>query len=376
MNTENLDDYLSAVGEKYDIPAYSCAVMVDHNLCYHKNFGFSDREKNVKASDNDLYFLYSATKVITCTAVLQLVENNILLLEDEVCKYLPEFTEMQVLTENGLKTAENKITIRHLLTMCGGLSYHTDTEFIRDTRVKTGGTANTRKMVGAIAKEPLLFEPGTHFEYSLCHDVLGAVIEVVSEKSLGEYLNENIFNPLGMTNTGFALTEDIKNRMSAQYTYDTENRTSRAIEETNGFRLTEVYESGGAGLISNPSDYILFADALANDGVGKSGAIILKGESIDLMRQNHLHGDCLKDFEKLCHKGYGYGLGVRTLIDENFGKSPLGEFGWDGAAGAYVLIDPKNKLSIFYAQHVTGCNVAPDEIHPTIKNLVYEGLMR
>ena len=121
--------------------------------------------------------------------------------------------------------------------------------------------------------------------------------------------------------------------------------------------------------------YILLPEALANDGVGRSGARILTRASIDAMRKNRLTGDSRRDYDVLCEKrGYGYGLGVRTLTDPATSRSPVGEFGWDSAAGAWSMIDVDRRLAAFYAQHVLNCKRAYDEFHPAIRDLIYEGL--
>ena len=134
------------------------------------------------------------------------------------------------------------------------------------------------------------------------------------------------------------------------------------------------YESGGAGIACTVEDYSKVIDALANGGAGADGARILKPESIAKMSENRLNEQQLKDFHIGGKLEYGYGLGVRTLLDPTASKSPLGEFGWDGAAGAYVLIDPVNHLSLFYVQAAPDSGTAFSDIHPTLRDLVYDSL--
>ena len=139
-----------------------------------------------------------------------------------------------------------------------------------------------------------------------------------------------------------------------------------------GFQITENYESGGAGLAGTVDAYSTVIDALCNGGVGANGARILSEQSVKMFMVPYTTGQMSKDFAKTGKKGYEYGLGVRVLVDGRESKSPVGEFGWDGAAGAYVLIDTINNISIFYAQHVVGYPKAYHEIHPKIRNLAYE----
>ena len=141
-----------------------------------------------------------------------------------------------------------------------------------------------------------------------------------------------------------------------------------------GFKITENYESGGAGLAGTVDAYSLFADALCNGGVGVTGKRILGEKMIRLFMTGYTTGIMQDDFVVTGKKGYRYGLGVRVLNDTAESKSPVGEFGWDGAAGAYVMIDPVNHISIFYAQHIVGFPKVYSEIHPVIRDLVYEAL--
>jgi len=375
MNFGKLTQYIDSLKDKYDIPACDLVVSYNSQIVYRHMAGHSDLAKSKKVSENDLYFLYSATKVITCTAALRLIDKGLMKLEDKVCIYLPEFSNMLVSDESGTYASEKNMTIKDLFTMCAGLTYNLNSDNIQKVKKTLGDSATTRDIVRAIAKDHLIFEPSTHFNYSLCHDVLGAVIEVVSGMSLGEYFNENIFKPLGMYNTTFKITPEVLNRISQQYYYDNNLRKSIPMDKTNEYIITPSYESGGAGLVSCPNDYIKFAQALSNYGVSKDGYKVLSKDAVDLMRKNHLDSVCQKDFETKCNKvGYGYGLGVRTLIEKekSGAKSPIGEFGWDGAAGAYTFIDPENNIAAFYIHHIRNCNVGYDVIHPTIRDLVYE----
>ena len=136
--------------------------------------------------------------------------------------------------------------------------------------------------------------------------------------------------------------------------------------------ITERYESGGAGLVGTVDAYSTFIDALCNGGVGANGCRILSEESVRMFMVPYTTGQMSADFAVTGKTGYEYGLGVRVLVDGTVSKSPVGEFGWDGAAGAYVLVDPVNKISIFYAQHVVGYPKAFSEIHPVIRDLAYE----
>ena len=174
----------------------------------------------------------------------------------------------------------------------------------------------------------------------------------------------------------FYPTDDVMSRFKQQYSVDPKTFTALPVEPNCPYRLSENYESGGAGMIGSLNDYAKFTDALAS-GESKDGYRLLRPETVALMKSNQLCEIGLNNFRTNNHnKGYGFGMGVRTLMDQKIENtlSPIGEFGWDGAAGAYCLIDTDNKLSIFYAQHVNGCSYVYSHVHKAIRNLVYKAL--
>ena len=380
MNFKELEQYLDQI-TAWRIPGADCLVYLHGQPVFRYGAGYADLASKRPVSERDLYFLYSMTKVITCTAALQLHEQGKFLMTDPVWTYLPEFKDMSVqqTDDDGqvvLKKAEKEITIRDLFTMMAGLTYDLNTPSIRAVREHSQGRSPTRDVIRAIAADPLLFEPGTHFNYSLCHDVLGALIEVISGKRFGKYLEEAIFQPLGMKDTGFSLTDARKERMATQYNYDDTTGKALRVAMANVFVVGSEYESGGAGLISSVDDYMRFADTLCHKGLSRGGERILSSHSVDLMRTNHLDDASLRDFTWIQMAGYGYGLGVRTMLDRtrSGSLSPVGEFGWAGAAGAYVLMDPEHELTVVYAQHLL--NSQEPFVHPRIRNLVYRCLER
>ncbi|MBA4383137.1 MAG: hypothetical protein C0410_00225 [Anaerolinea sp.] len=387
MDFTKLTTYLNTLEAAYGVHGLDFKLMKEHKTVYRQMIGHSDYELNVPVSKNDLYEVYSCTKIITMTAVMQLIEQGKIGLYDALEKFLPEFADMWVATDfvigewpfkwpiltSSLVPAKNKILIHDLMSMTAGLSYDVASETIQEKQRETGNKAGTREMIAAIARMPLICEPGTRYSYALGHDILAAVVEVVSGMTFSQYLKKNIFDPLAITEMYFRVPESEKHHISAQYMRD---MNTGVIAPHSGmiFNLSDIYESGGAGLTCTVDEYSMVLDALANDGVGATGARILKTESIRNMSKNWLTDQQLEDFKKSGKVGYGYGLGVRTLIDGSSSKSPVGEFGWDGAAGAYALIDPINHISIFYAHEILGMLTAYSEIHPTIRDLAYVAL--
>ncbi|MCE5188535.1 MAG: beta-lactamase family protein [Eubacteriales bacterium] len=387
MDFSKLTAYLDSLEQTYEVHGLDCKILRGHLTVYRHMAGHRDYAKREPVSEHDLYDVYSCTKVITMTAVMQLVEQGRLSLDEPLSRYLPEFSEMQVAKDfrfvdwpfawptlsSPLAPARNPILIHQLMSMTAGLSYDVLSEPIREMQRESGNRASTRDMMKAIARMPLICEPGTRYSYGLGHDVLAAVIEVIDGEPFSRYLKKHVFDPLGAADLYFHIPEREAKRLSAQYRKDMDTGEVAPYGEMI-YRLTNRYESGGAGLACPVDAYSRVLDALANGGVGANGARILEPESIAAMSQNRLNAQQMQDFSRAGKAGYGYGLGVRTLVDAACSKSPVGEFGWDGAAGAYALVDPVNRLSIFYAHEIIGMNAAYSEIHPTIRDLAYEAL--
>lgn len=375
MDFTKLTEFLDSIPD-LGVPGVDCIVQQGYETIYRHQAGFSDREAKTPMKGDEAFFLYSASKPITCTAVLQLYEQGKLLLTDPVSNYIPEFRNMQVQHQRGngetfLSPARYEISIANLMSMTAGLNYDLSSPAIQEVARKTQGRCPTVEVARALASQPLCYEPGTRWQYSLAHDVLGAVVEIVSGMRFGEYLRKNLFDPLGMENTRFAHSDDLPANMMAQYRRKNDTGEVFRITLTNEYILGSEYESGGAGLVSTLADYSRFLAAMANGGVSADGVRILSRNTIDLMRLNQLSGTQMGDYDWPQFAGYGYGLGVRTMVDPARGgaNSPLGEFGWAGAAGAYLLIDPQNKISMFYVQHMR--ESLESYIHPRLRNVLY-----
>ena len=380
MNFQPLRDFMDNYLPTLGVPGTDIVIYKDHEEIFRYQSGFDSLKLGTPVNPNALYHMYSCTKVATCVAATQLIERGEILTTDPVFAYLPEYADIKVkhTLPDGtvqVRPAEKVLTIEHLLTMTGGLDYDIDRPAIKRVIQQTNGRAPTLDIVRAIPEDPFIFEPGSRYQYSLCLDVIGGLVELVSGMSLGEYFKKNIFEPLGMTETSFGVTEDKLARMATQYQYNAETGEVTEIPKAeNRFNFGTEYHSGGAGLISSVKDQILFADALANYGVGKNGNRILSKVGVELMSANHLDPISLADFTKIGQvKGYGYGYGVRTNINPiiNGNLSPVGEFGWDGARGSYLSADPKNRVAFFYAEHMGGLHPV---ILPRLRNVVYSCL--
>lgn len=361
--SELLDSFLNL-----GIPGVDCVVYREHEPVFRHCAGFSDLERQTPITGNETYFMFSCTKVVTCAAALTLLEQGCFLLTDPLDAYIPEFSQMFL--ANG-ERAKNKIKIRDLFTMSAGFHYDVTSPSVTQAIRDKNGRATTLDIVRAVAKEPLSFEPGAHWQYSLCHDVLAGLVEVLAGKRFGDYVSETIFDPIGMTHTSFGVTERNEETLAPLYRFCDETNRAELQKKECSYILTPDYDSGGAGMVSSVDDYILFADAMANGGIAKNGCRILSPATIDLMRTDCLTGEAQKDFNWIQHAGYGYGLGVRTMNDlaEGGAIGSVGEFGWGGAAGSYCLIDPNNRISLFYAQHML--NNKEPFTHPRLRNVLY-----
>lgn len=375
MNFSPLIEYVENVLRKEKgVPACDLKVMRGHETVFRYASGASDYEGKTPVSPKDLYLIYSCTKPMTCAAALQLVEKGIIHLDDPVSKFLPDFAGAFLIRDGKNIPPKRPITIKHLFTMSAGLNYDRSTQPIRDV-IAADPHAGTTDIVNALIRSPLQFEPGSKFMYSMCHDVLAAVIEVASGMRFSQYMKQNIWDPLGMQDIGFHIPPEKRSRLSALY-WSIGSGKCRLFDDLTDFNLTDRYESGGAGIYTTVDDYSLFSDAMACGGVGATGARILKPETIDLMRAEHLSSYRI-DSQFGCSggAGYGYGLGVRTRVEKPEGqRSSIGEFGWEGAAGAYVLMDPQYDLSIFYVMHVRNWARMIGNGHAVIRDLTYEAL--
>lgn len=334
---KKLDEFL-----KLGIPFYDCKVMKNGECVYRKKNGFTDNSKTLKPTGEEIYNIYSCSKLITCTAGLMLIERGMLSPEDELCKFLPEFSEMTVKTGNGLKKAENKIKIKHLFTMTAGFSYDLNSPSIQLCKKETEGKCKTLEVMKYLAKEPLLFEAGYRWEYSLCHDVLAAVIEKISNQRFSDFVRENIFDKLEMPNSSFSFAEIKKKPLCTQYKYNPETESAEVFNE-NPYRLGTEYESGGAGCVSTVDEYTKFLEAIRTDK-------LLKAETASLLFTNQLTLKQRKMPSYWVNDNYGYGYGQRCATTEY----PRTDFGWGGAAGAHYFIDRKNKITAYFGTHILG----------------------
>lgn len=323
------------------IPGFDLSVFKDGEEVFRYMNGYSDIENKIKMTGKEIYNIYSCSKPITCTAALQLYEKGMFSLEDKLSDYMPEFTNMTVKTDGGVRPAKNPILIKHLFEMTAGFSYNIASENLNACRKETDGRCPTREAMKYLAKDPLLFEPGERWEYSLCHDVLAAFVEVVSGERFEEYVRKNIFEPLSMNDSTFMLPESKLETLAQQYYYEN-NKPNAFGRSIMGYKIGSEYASGGAGGISTVDDYIKFLEGLRK-------GLLIKPETLKLMATHRLSPEQNETY--WTKETHGYGLGVRCPKEEG---GIYGDIGWGGAAGAFLAVDLENAISLYFGMHMTG----------------------
>jgi CubicO group peptidase (beta-lactamase class C family) len=328
--------------------------------------GFQDVEARAPLTESTIFRIASMSKPITSVAVMQLVEDGKLRLTDTLSKYVPEFKDMKVAvpSQDGKSfetvKAEREITIHDLLTHTSGITYRIMSKphvgkLYEEANICDGlveSPVSLADNVRKIAKLPLVCQPGSAWEYGLNTDVLGHVVEVVSGKSLEDFMRERIFKPLKMNDTCFNLAKDKHPRLASLYTIQ-EDKSFRKVGEkavtTGPFvysgtvptHADNKYFSGGAGLVSTAGDYFRFGQMMMNGGE-LNGARVLKAETVATMTKNQLGKMRVGPENALM----GYGFGVLSEEGKKGQNDPagVGTFSWGGAYGTYFWVDPKNEL--------------------------------
>ena len=366
MNQEQLG-YLKPVIQKEidagEIVGAAIRVIHENETVYEERLGYADREKELLMAGDTIYRLFSMTKPITAAAVMILLERGQLQLLAPVSDYLEGFRNQKVWTEQGLVDTVREVTLQDLLNMTSGVAYPDEGFEVGrlmgklfsdvDQEVKNGNQVSTIDFCNRIGRVPLEFQPGDRWRYGASADILGAVIEVASGKKLGDFLKEEIFEPLGMKDTAFYVPEEKLNRFAANYQFNQLTGKLEVFKDRflclEDCILPPTFESAGAGLYSTVEDYSRFALMLANGG-SYQGIRILGHKTVEYMSAPQLSREQAITYNWDTQYGYSYGNLMRSLVDPVKGvtNGTVGEFGWDGWTGNYFFIDPKEKLVVIY----------------------------
>jgi CubicO group peptidase (beta-lactamase class C family) len=383
---ERVGDYLRDQIANGKIPGAILLIQQHGKPVYHEFFGVRDVETKAPMTDDTIFRLFSMTKPITSVAAMILLDQHKIKIDDPIAIYIPSFATTKVGVEkkpdNGekvlqLEPLKRRLTILDLMTQTAGITYG----FYGDSLVRKAysnakiydGDFNNAEFAERIAHLPLQEQPGTLWDYGHSTDVLGRIIEVASGKSLLKYEQDNLFGPLGMTDTNFYVTDPAKKTLIA-----------KPMPNDSDFRVGFVgyadvpmkWESGGGGMLTTMSDFAKFSQMILNGGKF-DGKQIISPKSFELMTSDHIGpgSGVQRDYFYFPGDGFGFGLGFGVRTDPGNAKPPpagsLGELKWDGASGCYFVIDRKQDMFFVLLEQTPSQRQI---IQPAVKKLIYEAM--
>ncbi|WP_372786689.1 serine hydrolase domain-containing protein [Phenylobacterium sp.] len=352
--------------------------------------GNRDVERGVALTADTVFRIYSMTKPVTCVALMTLVEEGLIALDDPVAKHIPAWKDLAVFAAGVdpfmTTPAARPMQVVDLLRHTSGLTYgfqsrtNVDAAYRKLKVEEMHGDHDLEAFIAMLAKLPLEFSPGEAWNYSVSTDVVGYLVQKLCGKPLSQVLAERIFQPLKMTDTGFFVREDQRGRFGACYNATPQGGLKLQDDpETSPYLQPPALESGGGGLVSTAADYMRFANMLVNGGE-LDGARILSPMSVRLMASNHLPGG--KDltelsrslFSESTNAGVGFGLGFAVVFDPPKTLVPcsMGEFYWGGAASTAFWVDPVEKVTAVFMTQLLPSSTYP--IRRELRTLVYSAL--
>jgi CubicO group peptidase (beta-lactamase class C family) len=398
------DNYLSTEVQEGRLVGVHGMVFQDGKLVYDQTHGLRDRESKDPLRGDELYFIQSMTKPIVSVALMTLYDEGKFQLDDPVSKYLPDYANLQVVNDPtkgssaGTHPAPTPITIRQVLSHTSGMS-HGISALPYDKEIWNGILLNGKlktlaQRTEALAKMPLAFNPGSKWNYSFSPDVVGRLVEVLSGKSLDQYLQERIFGPLEMNNSGYNLSETQKKRITTVYSFKADSTLTRAFGQPTASGNTLF--AGVNALFTSTADYIRFGEMMVNQGEW-NGKRILKPETVALMIQDQTEDAELLDssdpYTPLVNgigtdalgslnlePGHGFGLGFAIVQEPKMANRPSaakGEYFWGGANSTHFFINPAKKLVVVFMTQVASVG-SPNPygfyFSNEVRNAVYKSL--
>jgi len=387
MSTERLskiDGFMNDLVAKNAIPGSVVFVARNGKIVLHKAYGYDDIETKTPLKKDHIFRIASQTKAITSIAAMMLYEDGKFNLDDPVSKFIPEFKKPVILktfneadSSYTSEPAKKEITVRHLLTHTGGLGYAgIGSKEMKAVYAKAGvpsGVGNSSNILldkmKILGRQPLMHEPGEKFTYSLGVDVLGALAEIWSGKTLAEYFKEKIFTPLGMNDTYFYLPKDKQSRLTILYEEQDgklQKKRSSVEGDVNYPCLEGTYYSGGAGLSSSIEDYAKFLQMVLNGGT-YNGKRLLGRKTVELILTNQIQPKVSETTQ------FGLGFQVETPLNDYLSPQSLGSFSWGGMFNTQYWADPKEHLvGLVYTQIWPTTN---GRITDKFKELVYQSII-
>ena len=368
-----------------------CQVMVARRgtAAYFKSFGDMDRERARPVQEDTIFRIYSMTKPITSIALMTLYEEGRFQLNDPVHRFLPAWRNHEVWVRGEgadmvTRPPASPMTMRHVLSHTSGLTYgalldadpHPVNGVYQELGVRRSDGETITSFAEKLSRVPLRFDPGTRWLYSLATDVCGCLVEVISGQKFEDFLQQRIFEPLGMTDTAFWVPESKINRFAANY-QRAADKSLHLIDDplTSSYLTAPSFPSGGGGLVSTTTDYAKFCDMLRLRG-SVNGVEIIGSRTLALMIKNHiLNGADLRQtaigsFSETAYEGVGFGLGFATTLDEiSSGNIGAGDYYWGGAASTIFWVDPVEDLyAVFMTQLMPS---ATFNFRGQLKNIIY-----
>ena len=329
-----------------------------------------------------LFRIYSMTKPVTSAAIMMLIDDGALSLDDRVVKYLPELASLTVLKDGERLPLDNPITVRHLLTHTAGFSYgwnRRDPVAVLYAKVNPEQAADSNDFLQRLSGLPLKFEPGNQWHYGVATDVLGVLVERVSGKPFDGFLHERLFEPLGMVDTFFNVPTSKLDRFLPNHFWDWRNRRLVMFTGANSIEFKQAnFFSGGGGLVSTAADYFRFTEMLRRGGE-LDGTRVLEPETVSLMTRDPLPDivSVAKDgtnSRSILRRGRGFGLGFDVVVDvaNHRGAASVGDYSWSGIAGTFFWIDPALDI---VAMGMIQVLRSPLRLSFELKNLVHQSLI-
>ncbi|MEU6505974.1 serine hydrolase domain-containing protein [Streptomyces sp. NPDC046942] len=386
---DRLEKHFARHVDEGRLPGWLLSVARGGRVAHLTTYGLRDVAAGLPVEPDTLWRIYSMTKPVTAVAVLLLVEEGRLGLDDPLERHLPAFAKPRVYDggsgdELRTRPAAGPILIRHLLTHTAGLTFGFYHHHPVDALYRASGLeysvppgADLAETVEVYARMPLQFDPGTQWNYSVASNVLGRVIEVVSGQPLDAFFSTRILGPLGMTDTGFHLAPEQAPRLAELYRETDEG----GIAPVPGLPVhgRPRFLSGSGGLVSSAYDFHRFMEMLRRGGE-LDGVRLLSADSVALMTGNRLPGDAvLRAFGAPVHQepgndGLGFGFNVSVVVDPSrtLAPSSLGTYGWTGAATTAFWVDPARELTV---QFMTQVRPKTLKVFPELRRLVHEAVV-
>lgn len=362
----HVDRHIRGYIESGRFPGAQILIARGSDIGHFACFGRRDVERDLPMTEDTIFRIYSMSKPITSVALIQLYEQGFFQLDDPVHRYIPAWKDLRVYVSGNHPAWETRpcarpMTIRDLLSHQSGLTYGFNNRSNVDAAYRALGIEGSNSddtlevMVETLASIPLEFSPGDRWNYSVSTDVCGYLVQVISGQPFDQYLSHNIFQPLGMTDTGFTLPPEKVNRFAANYRPGKDGLELVDDPATSKYTGNVTFLSGGGGLVSTTSDYLRFCQAILGDGT-RDGVRILGRKTLELMTSNHLTegrdlaAHALGRWSESAFAGVGFGLGFSVTLDPATSQvtgSP-GEFAWGGAASTAFWIDPAEDLIVIF----------------------------